>query len=50
MVHWFGEDSYELYNLSSDISELRDISKEEPELLERLSTKLNTWQQNIPGK
>ena len=48
LVHWFGEDRYELYDLASDISELRDISKEEPELLERLTEKLNTWQQSIP--
>ncbi|TWT84275.1 Arylsulfatase [Planctomycetes bacterium CA13] len=49
LVHWFGEDRYELYDLSSDISELHDISKKEPERVERLAKKLITWQHGIPN-
>jgi arylsulfatase A-like enzyme len=48
IVHWFGEERYELYDLETDLSELRDISKEFPELLDRLTKKLTAWQQSIP--
>lgn len=48
LIHWFGEKRYELYNLGSDTSELRDISGEKPELLKRLISKLSAWQQTIP--
>jgi len=48
LVQWFGEQRYELYDLNNDLSELHDISKEDPELLKRLTAKLSVWQQSIP--
>jgi arylsulfatase A-like enzyme len=48
LVHWFGEDRYELYELNDDLSELHDISQDHPEIVDRLSKKLTAWQEAIP--
>ena len=48
LVHWYGTDSYELFDLSKDLSELNDISSAEPELLDRLVRKLTAWQKSFP--
>ena len=49
MVHWFGADTYELYNLTSDPSELTDLSSRQPAVLNDLQSRLKHWQQTLPG-
>lgn len=49
LVHWFGENRYELYDLANDPSELRDISEDDPVVKQRLATRLTAWQESIPG-
>jgi len=49
LVHWFGEQKYELYDLDSDLSELRDLSKRYPQEFLKLKKMLTEWQQSIPG-
>jgi len=48
LVHWFGENRYELYDLAKDPSELRDISKDNSDLRQRLAAKLTAWQKSMP--
>ena len=49
LVHWFGEQRYELYDLESDPSELKDLSTEHPQELLLLKGRLTKWQQSMPG-
>jgi len=49
LVHWYGDNTYELYDLQEDLSELKDLSKKNPELRDRLIAKLTAWQKSIPG-
>ncbi len=49
LVHWFGEQKYELYDLESDLSELRDLSKRYPQEFLKLKKMFTEWQQSIPG-
>ena len=49
LVHWFGEQKYELYDLDSDLSELRDLSKRYPQEFLKLKKMFTEWQQSIPG-
>ncbi len=49
LVHWFGEQRYELYDLESDPSELKDLSAEHPHELLLLKGRLTKWQQSMPG-
>ena len=44
LVHWFGQDRYELYDLENDPSELTDLSKSRPQDVARLTKKLDRWQ------
>ena len=49
LVHWFSEQRYELYDLESDPSELKDLSTEHPQELLLLKGRLTIWQQSMPG-
>ena len=49
LVHWFGEQRYELYNLEADPSELEELSRKEPRKLLMLKRMLTEWQQSFPG-
>lgn len=49
LVHWFGEQQYELYDLESDLSELTDLSERYPKEFLMLRNMLTEWQKSIPG-
>ena len=49
LVHWFGDQQYELYDLESDLSELTDLSERYPNEFLMLKKMLHDWQQSIPG-
>ncbi len=48
LVHWFGQNRYELYDLANDPSELKDLSASRPQDVSRLKIKLNGWQTSFP--
>ena len=43
LIHNYDDDSYELYDLESDISEKNDLAATKPELVEELSKQLSAW-------
>lgn len=43
LIHWYGDDSTELYDLSADIGEKKDLVSKNPELADKLLQKLNGW-------
>jgi arylsulfatase A-like enzyme len=47
LVEWFEDGTVELYDLSDDISERRDLSLERPADTERLLTALRSWRQEV---
>ncbi|MBA62625.1 MAG: sulfatase [Planctomycetaceae bacterium] len=49
LVHWFGEQRYELYDLHSDPSELEELSRRDPRKLLVMKRMLTEWQQSFPG-
>ena len=49
LVHWFGDQQYELYDLETDLSELTDLSERYPKEFLMLKKMLHDWQQSIPG-
>jgi arylsulfatase A-like enzyme len=50
LLHRFNEDRVELYDLESDIGESDDLSKQKPELAERLLEKLKNWQKKVGAR
>ena len=48
LIHWFGADRYELYDLNDDPSELKDLSTSRIQDLSRLTGKLKRWQALFP--
>lgn len=50
LIQFYEDDHVELYNLKDDISETNDLSKEMPELTERLLKKLEDWRRNSGAK
>jgi len=49
LIHWYGSGNFELYDLGNDTSELKNISADAPETLERLKQKLKAWQDSFSG-
>ncbi len=49
LVHWYGEDRYELYNLAKDLSELHDVSQSKSEVLKELQLQWQNWLKSIPN-
>jgi arylsulfatase A-like enzyme len=45
LIHFFEEDRWELYDLSSDVGESRDLSQHEPKRLSELQNALRAWWQ-----
>lgn len=43
LIHYWEDDSQELYNLSCDISESNNLASREPEIREKLNEKLMSW-------
>ena len=46
-LHKLPGDKYELYDLSTDISEKSEIAAEHPEIVARMKAELETWQQSV---
>jgi len=46
-VEWFEDGAVELYDLSDDISERRDLSVERPADTARLLAALRAWRQEV---
>lgn len=47
LLNWYDDDSVELYNLAKDFSEQNDLSKQNPELSDRLKRKLKLWLKDV---
>ncbi|MFT7633193.1 MAG: arylsulfatase A [Mariniblastus sp.] len=43
LLHFYDDDSIELYDLTNDISESKNLAKHDPETAERLRQKLELW-------
>jgi N-acetylgalactosamine-6-sulfatase len=41
---------FELYDIESDWAEKKDLSKRNPEIVQRLTRKLNAWKKSLPKK
>ena len=46
-LHKRGPDKYELYDLTTDISEKTDISATRPEIVTRMKNELENWQESV---
>ncbi|NQZ60372.1 MAG: sulfatase, partial [Lentisphaeraceae bacterium] len=44
LMHFFEDDSIRLYNVAQDIAESKDLSKENPEIAQKLFEELKAWQ------
>lgn len=44
LMHLFEDNSIRLYNVADDISEAKDLSKEQPKIAQRLFEELKAWQ------
>jgi arylsulfatase A-like enzyme len=47
LVEWFEDGAFELYDLSTDLSETRDLAAERPEDAARLRAALATWREEV---
>ncbi|ADE53651.1 sulfatase [Coraliomargarita akajimensis] len=47
LLNWYDDDSVELYKITEDISEINDLSKQNPELSDRLKKKLQRWLKDV---
>jgi arylsulfatase A len=43
VIHFFEDDRWEVYDLTSDVSETDDLSAVRPELTEQLRSRLQAW-------
>ena len=50
LIHWYDDDSVELYDLDRDHGEKENLAKSMPELTAKLRTKLETWLQETGAK
>lgn len=56
LIEFFDEGTAELYNLKADLSETRNLAKDEPDRLKAMQAKLATWRQEtgasmpVPGE
>ena len=47
LIEWFESGRLELYNLKHDLSEKHDLSKSNPEQLEKLHTAMKAWRKKV---
>ena len=45
--HQRAQNTYELYDLTSDISETTDLTKKQPDVLERMKAEMATWLESV---
>jgi arylsulfatase A-like enzyme len=50
LIRRYESDTVELYNIEDDLSEKNDVSKEHPELVERLGRELDDWLKKVGAK
>lgn len=50
LIQFFDDDRTELYSLTDDPSEQRDVAAEHPELVDELKTKLADWQNSVDAR
>ncbi len=50
LIHWYGADRVELYNLADDFGEHHDLAQIKPGLRDELLDKLNAWRQKVGAK
>ncbi|QDU87814.1 Arylsulfatase [Pirellulimonas nuda] len=50
LIHWYGSDRVELYNLADDIGEHHDLAESKPELRDELLGRLNAWRREVGAK
>lgn len=50
LIHWYEDDSYELYNLAEDIGEKANVAEQYPERVENMSAALKSWIEEVDGK
>ncbi len=47
LLEYYENNSVQLFNLREDVSEQRDLSREQPELTQKLTAMLHEWRQNV---
>ncbi|GAB1474046.1 sulfatase [Bacteroidota bacterium] len=50
LIEYYENNSVQLFNLKNDIEEMKDISKTEPEITDRLKRMLDTWRKSVNAK
>ena len=50
LIHFYRSGKTELYNVRDDVSEAHDLSRERPELAQRLLNQLKNWQQRVGAR
>jgi arylsulfatase A-like enzyme len=43
LIHWIEDDSVELFNLATDLSEKNNVAAQHPEIVKNLRERLETW-------
>jgi arylsulfatase A-like enzyme len=43
LIHWLEDDSVELFNLTTDLSEKTDLAAQEPDRVKHLRARLDSW-------
>ncbi len=50
LIEWFDNDTTELFDLSSDIGEQKNLADQHPDVVERLRSQLQSWQRDVEAK
>jgi arylsulfatase A-like enzyme len=50
LIEFYENERRELFDLSKDISESRNLAEEKPEVVKELAAKLNTWRKEVGAK
>ncbi len=46
-LHNLGEDKYELYDLTADAAESKDLADTKPDVVKEMKAQLDTWQKSV---
>lgn len=50
LIHWFEDERVELFDLSSDLEEAKDLALARPDLVDALGAELKAWQREVGAK
>ncbi|GIW93323.1 MAG: sulfatase [Pirellulaceae bacterium] len=50
LIEWYEDNSVELYDLESDLSETRNLATEHPDLVKELQDELHAWQKEVGAR